>query len=316
MIPTPTDPNFDYAKAICELKRQKNAIILGHFYQTPEVQEISDFLGDSLALAQKAQTTDADIIVFAGVYFMAETAKILNPCKKVLIPDPNADCSLSQSCPAGPFAEFVRSHPDHTVITYVNSSTEVKALSDIICTSGNALKIVQSLPKEQPIIFAPDRNLGSYIQKVTGREMLLWDGACHIHKRFSLPRIIELMKANPNAKLIAHPECPSEILILAHFVGSTKAMLEYVNQSIDNQFIVVTETGILHQMSKANPNKHFIPAPPDDSTCDCNECNFMKMITLPKIYNALLSESPAIEMKENLRLSALKPLQRMLDLSL
>ncbi|MDY0279333.1 MAG: quinolinate synthase NadA [Salinivirgaceae bacterium] len=308
--------DFDYVTEINKLKKEKNAIILGHYYQIPEVQNISDYLGDSLALAQAAEKTDADIIIFAGVSFMAETAKILNPTKKVIIPDLNAGCSLSDSCPPDEFEKFVKKHPNHTVITYVNSSTKVKALSDIICTSSNAVKMVNSLPKDEKVLFAPDKNLGSYIQKITKREMVIWDGACHVHKQFSLPRIVELMKQYPEAELIAHPECPNEILIISAFVGSTSALLNYVSTSKKQQFIVATESGILHQMNLKNPEKHLIPAPPEDSTCGCNDCSFMKLITLKKIYLSLKYELPEIEIPEDLRIKALIPLKRMLDLSI
>ncbi len=308
--------DIDLVSEIKKLKKEKNAIILGHFYQSPEVQDISDFLGDSLALAQAAEKTDADIIVFAGVTFMADTAKILNPTKKVLMPDLNAGCSLSDSCPPEAFRAFLGKHPGHTVITYVNSSTGVKALSDIICTSSNAIKIVQSLPADEKIIFAPDKNLGTYIEKVTGRKMVIWDGACHVHKQFSLPRIVNLMNENSDAVFIAHPECQSDVLVLAKFVGSTTALLNHVNKSDRKKFIVATESGILHQMRLKNPDKLLIPAPPEDSTCACNDCYFMKMISLKKIYLSLKYELPEIIIPEVLRLQALKPLQRMLNLSL
>lgn len=308
--------NFDYVAEINKLKKEKNAIILGHYYQNADVQNIADYLGDSLALAQAAEKTNADMIIFAGVAFMADTAKILNPSKKVIIPDLNAGCSLADSCPAIDFQKFLTKYPNHTVITYVNSSTEVKALSDIICTSSNALKIIESLPKEEKIVFAPDKNLGSYIQKITQRDIVIWDGACHVHKQFSLPRIIDLMKQFPDAELIAHPECPSELLVLSKYIGSTTALLNYVNSSHSKQFIVATESGILHQMNLANPDKHIMPAPPEDSTCGCNDCSYMKLINLKKIYLSLKYELPEISIPEELRLKALKPLKRMLELSI
>lgn len=305
--------NHDFFSEIKKLKKEKNAIILGHYYQTPEVQDISDFIGDSLALSQMAEKTDADIIVFAGVTFMAETAKILNPTKKVLIPDMEAGCSLSDSCPVDKFSEFIKNYPNHTVVTYVNSSTEVKALSDIICTSSNAVKIVNSLPKDEKIVFAPDKNLGSYIEKLTNRKMVLWDGACHVHKQFSLSKILKLKAQNIDAQIIAHPECQSEILILADFIGSTNALLDYSTKSNCKKFIVVTESGILYKMRSQNSNKLFIPAPPDDSVCACNDCNFMKLITLEKIYLSLKYEQPEVKVDEHLRELALKPIKKMLS---
>jgi len=306
--------DFDLVNEIKKLKKEKNAIILGHFYQRPEVQEISDFIGDSLALSQMAEKTQADIIIFAGVTFMAETAKILNPTKKVIIPDLEAGCSLSDSCPAKEFSKFLENYPDHTVITYINSSTDIKTMSDIICTSSNAVKIVESLPKEEKIVFAPDKNLGSYIEKLTERKMVLWDGACHVHKQFSLPKIIELKNENQDAKTVAHPECQSEILIISDFIGSTNALLDYVTKSENEKFIVVTESGILHKMKQQNPKKIFIPAPPEDSTCACNDCSFMKLITLKKIYLSLKYEQPEIIIDETVRKQALKPIKRMLEI--
>ncbi len=299
-------------KALC---REKNAVIMAHYYQTGDIQDIADSIGDSLALARSAKETTADIILFAGVHFMAETAKILSPDKKVLLPDMKAGCSLADSCNPVEFRKFREEHRNHTVISYVNTSADIKALTDIICTSSNALQIVNSLPKEEKIIFAPDRNLGNYIQTQTGREMLIWDGACHVHEEFSLERILELKKESPDAKIIAHPECKKPILLVSEFVGSTAALLNYVQRDKSDKFIVATESGILHQMIKACPEKQFIAAPPIDSTCGCNDCNFMKLNTLEKIYNALKYELPELLMDEELRLKAEVPINRMLDLS-
>lgn len=297
------------------LKREKNAIILAHYYQEPEIQDIADFVGDSLALAQWAAKTSADIIVLCGVHFMGETAKILSPEKRVFIPDLNAGCSLAESCPAGPFGEFVHAHPDHTVISYVNTTAAVKALTDIVVTSTNAKQIVESLPEEEKIIFGPDKNLGDYINKLTGRNMLLWDGVCHVHAQFSLERILELKKEYPDALLLAHPECPKYLLEIADHVGSTSSLLKFSTQSENRQFIVATESGILHQMQKANPDKEFIPAPPEDSTCACNECFYMKMNTLEKLYLCLKNEKPEIVVDEEIRIKAVKPIERMLEIS-
>ena len=311
----PVDKSLNLQKEIAKLKKEKNAIILGHFYQLPEIQDISDFVGDSLALSQKAASTDADIILFAGVHFMAETAKLLSPDKKVLLPDLEAGCSLADSCPAEDFAKFKEKYPDHIVISYVNTTNEIKALSDIICTSSNAVQIVDSLPKDKKIIFAPDKNLGDYISKLTGRNMVIWQGACHVHKRFSVERISELKKENPTAKIIAHPECERDVLIMADHIGSTSSLLKFTKTDNSDKYIIATETGILHQMQKANPQKIFIPAPPDDSTCSCNDCDYMKLITLEKIYNTLKYEVPEITVSEHLRKRALKPVQKMLDIS-
>jgi len=307
--------NLDLKVKINKLKAEKNAIILGHFYQTDDIQEISDILGDSLALAQEASKTKADLIVFAGVHFMAETAKLVNPTKKVVLPDLNAGCSLADSAPADEFEKFVKAHPDHTVITYINSSTEVKALTDVCCTSSNAVHIVNSFPKDAKLIFAPDKNLGNYINKITGRNMLLWEGACHVHKEFSIPRIIELKNQYPDAKIIAHPECQNDLLIMAEHVGSTSSLLNYTKKDKGDQYIVATESGILHQMRKHSPNKHFIPAPPEDSTCACNDCKFMKMNTLRKIYLTMKYEVPEITLDEDLRKRAAKPIEKMLEIS-
>jgi len=309
------DKSIDRIAEIKRLKKEKNAIILGHFYQLPEIQDISDFIGDSLALSQKAAATDADIIVFAGVHFMAETAKILSPQKKVLLPDLMAGCSLADSCPAGDFEKFKSKYPGHTVISYINTTNEIKALSDIICTSSNAVQIVNSLPKDEKIIFAPDKNLGSYIAKLTGRDMVIWPGACHVHKRFSVQRIVDLKREFPKAKILAHPECENDVLILADHIGSTSDILKFSIKDDAKEYIVATETGILHQMQKSNPTKKFIPAPPDDATCACNDCSFMKLITIDKVYNTLLYEQPEILVSDKMRNKALKPIQRMLDIS-
>lgn len=302
-------------KQIKELKEKKNAIILAHFYQRGEIQDIADFVGDSLALAQWAAKTDADIIVLCGVHFMGETAKILSPKKKVLIPDLEAGCSLANSCPADEFKKFIEKHPNHTVISYVNTTAAVKTLTDIVVTSTNAKQIVDSLPTDEKIIFGPDKNLGNYINSVTGRNMILWDGACHVHEQFSIEKILELKKQYPDAELIAHPECKSAVLKLADFVGSTSALLNHTLKSDKNEFIVATESGILHQMTKKVPHKTFIPAPPNDSTCACNECEFMRLNTLEKLYSCLKNESPEIKIEASLVDKAVKPIQKMLDLS-
>ena len=297
------------------LKKKKNAIILGHFYQRPEVQEVSDFIGDSLALAQKAVNTSADIILMAGVHFMAETVKLLNPDKKVLIPCTDAGCSLADSCKAADLKKFIDENPGHTVISYVNTTNEIKALSDIICTSSNAVQIVKSLPADEKIIFGPDRNLGTFVSKQTGRQMLLWNGACHVHRRFSAARIAELKSKYPAALVLAHPECQADVLDISDFVGSTAAILNYVKKSDCKQFIISTEPGILHQMQKSNPEKQFIPALPDDATMSCNECEYMKMITLENVYQALLNEKPEVNVDAKIRDAALRPVQRMLEIS-
>lgn len=308
------DPTLDLFAEIERLKKEKNAIILAHLYQEPDIQDIADFTGDSLGLAQQAEKTDADMIVFAGVHFMAETAKILNPTKKVVIPDLKAGCSLSESCPPPLFKKFKEQHPDHIVISYINCSAGIKALSDIICTSSNAKVIVDSLPKEQKIIFAPDKNLGAWINKVTGRNMLLWNGACMVHEIFSLEKITRLQVRHPNAKLISHPECEDPILRISDFVGSTTQLLAYVKNTAHQEFIVATEAGILHQMQKQAPNKTLIPAPPDNS-CACNDCPHMKRNTLEKVYLCMEYEQPEILMEEELRLQAKKSLDRMLEIS-
>ncbi|MFN4285638.1 MAG: quinolinate synthase NadA [Lacibacter sp.] len=308
------DPEMDLFAAIEKLKKEKNAIILAHYYQEPDIQDVADYIGDSLGLAQQARKTDADLIVFAGVHFMAETAKILNPTKKVVIPDLLAGCSLSDSCPPDAFAAFKKQHPGHMVISYINCSAGIKALSDIICTSSNAQKIVESLPPDQPIIFAPDKNLGAYINKVTDRNMVLWNGACMVHEIFSVEKITRLKLRHPNAKLIAHPECEEPLLQMADFIGSTTQLLKYTTTDSAQEYIVATETGILHQMIKASPHKTFIPAPPNNA-CACNDCPHMKRNTLDKIYLCLRYEEPEIVMDEALRQAALKPIERMLELS-
>ncbi|MDD3787896.1 MAG: quinolinate synthase NadA [Petrimonas sp.] len=297
------------------LRKEKNAIILAHYYQESDIQDIADFVGDSLALAQWATKTTADIIVLCGVHFMGETAKILSPEKRVFIPDMMAGCSLADSCPADEFEEFTKAHPDHTVISYVNTTAAVKALTDIVVTSTNAKQIVESFPEDEKIIFGPDKNLGDYINKLTGRNMLLWEGACHVHEQFSMEKIIELKKQYPDALLLAHPECPKYLLEIADHVGSTSSILKFATKSDKKQFIVATEAGILHQMQKENPDKEFIPAPPEDSTCACNECFYMKMNTLEKLYLCLKNERPEIFVDEEIRIKAVKPIERMLEIS-
>lgn len=308
------DPQLDLFAEIQQLKREKNAIILAHYYQEPDIQDVADYIGDSLGLARKAQQTKADMIVFAGVHFMAETAKILNPSKKVVLPDLHAGCSLSDSCPPFLFEKFKHQHPDHLVISYINCSAGIKALSDIICTSSNAQKIVESLPAEQKIIFAPDKNLGAYINKQTGRNMVLWNGACMVHEIFSLEKITKLKVRHPEAKFIAHPECEEAVLQMADFIGSTTQLLDYTKRDKAISFIVATETGILHQMIKNTPEKTFIPAPPNNS-CACNDCPHMKLNTLEKLYLCMKYELPELLMDETLRLAAKKPIDRMLALS-
>lgn len=297
------------------LRREKNAVIMAHYYQIGDIQDIADMVGDSLALAQYAAKTEADIIVLCGVHFMGETAKILSPQKKVLVPDIEAGCSLADSCPADEFERFVKAHPDHTVVSYVNTTAAVKALTDIVVTSTNAKKIIDSLPVDAKIIFAPDRNLGNYINSVTGRNMLLWDGACHVHEQFSVESLVALKKAHPKAKVLAHPECKNVVLMLADFVGSTQALLNYAINSQDTEFLVATESGIIHQMQKQNPNKVFIPVPPVDSTCGCNDCKYMRLNSLEKLYLCLKTEQPEILVDESLRVKAVKPIERMLELS-
>jgi len=308
------DPTLDLFVEIEKLKKEKNAILLAHYYQEADIQDVADYIGDSLGLARKAQETNADMIVFAGVHFMAETAKILNPTKKVLLPDLHAGCSLSDSCPPSLFKRFKEQYPDHLVISYINCSAGIKALSDIICTSSNAQKIVESLPKEQKIIFAPDKNLGAFINKQTGRNMVLWNGACMVHEIFSLEKITKLKVRHPEAKLIVHPECEEPVLAIADFIGSTTQLLQYAKNDVSNSFIVATESGILHQMVKDAPHKTFIPAPPDNS-CACNDCPHMKLNTLEKLYLCMKYELPELLMDEELRLAAKMPIDRMLYLS-
>lgn len=303
----------ELSRRIEELKREKNAVILAHYYTTPEVQAVADYLGDSLALSVRAQSVDADIILFAGVHFMAETAKVLCPEKKVLIPCPEAGCSLAESCDAAEFAAFKAQHPGHTVVSYVNTTVGVKALTDICCTSSNALKVVESIPADRPVIFAPDRNLGAYIQKLTGRQnMVLWNGACHVHEEFSLEKLLKLKQEHPEAKVVAHPECRAYILEAADYVGSTAGILEYCGRSDAQAFIVVTESGILAEMKKRYPAKTFIPAPPDDETCACNNCRYMKMVTLENICACLEREAPEIVLDEEVRRSAERSILNMI----
>ena len=314
-VDEPVDKSIDLKAAINELKKEKNAVILGHYYQKGEIQDIADYIGDSLALAQIAAKTDADILVMCGVHFMGETAKVLCPDKKVLVPDLNAGCSLADSCPADKFAEFVKAHPGYMVISYVNTTAAVKAVTDVVVTSTNAKQIVESFPKDEKIIFGPDRNLGNYINSITGREMLLWDGACHVHEQFSVEKIVELKAQYPDAVVLAHPECKSVVLKLADMVGSTAALLKYAVNSDKQRFIVATEAGILHEMQKKCPQKTFIPAPPNDSTCGCNECNFMRLNTLEKLYNCLKYEFPEVTVDPEVAREAVKPIKRMLEIS-
>jgi quinolinate synthase len=314
-VDEPVDKDINLVGEIRRMVREKNAVILAHYYQEADIQEIADFVGDSLDLSRKASETPADIIVFAGVHFMAETAKILSPAKKVLIPDLNSGCSLADSCPPDQFAEFRRQHPDHIVVTYVNTSAAIKALSDICCTSTNALSIILQIPEDQPVIFAPDRNLGNYLNSLTGRNMLVWDGACHVHEEFSLEKILLLKNEFPEAKIIAHPECQKPIQIVADFIGSTSALLNFTQTDPSTAFIVATESGILHQMRKASPEKKFMPAPPKDSTCACNDCRFMKLHNLRKIYLTLKHEWPEVIVPEDIRVKAEVPIRRMLAMS-
>ena len=312
-IPVPNDVNL--VQEIQTLKKEKNAIILAHYYQESDIQDIADFVGDSLALAQWAARTDADSIVLCGVNFMGETAKILSPQKRVFVPDLNAGCSLADSCPADEFKEFIEQHPGYTVISYVNTTAAVKTLTDVVVTSTNARQIVESFPPETKIIFGPDRNLGNYINSITGRNMLLWNGTCHVHERFSLEKILELKKEYPNALVLAHPECKTVILKIADFIGSTSALLNYSIKSPVKEFIVATESGILHEMKVKNPEKVFIPAPPNDSTCACNECSFMKLNTMEKLYNCLKYEMPEIFLDDEVIQKAVSPINKMLELS-
>ena len=313
--PNKSGSSSDLIPEIIRLKKEKNAVILAHYYQSPEIQEIADYLGDSLYLAQCAAKINAEIIILAGVHFMAETAKIINPSKIVLLPDLKAGCSLADSCPPEDFKEFIDNYPDSVIVSYINCSAEIKALSDIVCTSSNAIKVISSIPKNKNIIFAPDRNLGKYLIKETGRDMILWDGACMVHEAFSLERIITLAKEYPKAKFIAHPESTSPILDIANFVGSTSALLKYIETDSSNSYIVATESGIIHQMQKSCPKKIFIPAPVEDETCACSECAYMKLNTLDKLYNCLLYESPQIKLNRDLITRSKVSIDRMLALS-
>ena len=306
---------MDIKAEIRQMCKDKNAVIMAHYYTEPEIQDIADFVGDSLALAQKAATTDADIIVMCGVHFMGETNKILCPDKKVLVPDASATCSLAESCPAEEFAKFVADHPGHTVISYVNTTAATKAVTDVVVTSSNARQIVESFPKDTPIIFGPDRNLGGYINSITGRNMVLWNGACHVHEKFSLEKILELKSAHPQAKILVHPECPAPIVKIADKVASTAALLKYSISYPATEFIVDTESNILHEMQKSCPSKTFIPAPPNDSTCGCNECSYMKLITMEKLYNCLKNESPEITVDPQIAKRAIRPINKMLEIS-
>ena len=314
-IDEPIPQGLDLAAEITRLKKEKGALLMAHYYQKGEIQDLADVIGDSLALAQKAVGVKNDIILLAGVHFMGETVKILNPDKKVLIPDFNAGCSLADSCQPDDFAKFIKEHPGHKVVSYVNTSAEIKAMTDVVVTSTNALQIVESFPKDEKIIFGPDRNLGSYINSKTGRDMLLWDGACHVHEQFSLEKIIELKRQFPDAELIAHPECKHQVIVLADFVGSTAALLNHIGKSAAKRFIVATESGILHQMQKSYPDKDLIPAPPVDSTCECNNCNFMKLNTLEKLYLTLKYEWPEVNVDPEVARKARRPIDEMLRLS-
>jgi len=305
----------DYISEINRMKKEKNVIILAHYYQTSDIQDIADFVGDSLALSQKAAANDADIILFAGVKFMAETAKILSPEKKVLIPDLNAGCSLADSCKGPDFKKFIDEHPGRTIVTYVNTNTDIKTLSDIVCTSSNAVQIIESLPPEERIIFAPDRNLGNYILNKTGRDIVIWNGSCHVHEEFSLEAILRIKEEHSDAKIIVHPECELPVRMVADFIGSTSALLNFTKRDKSNSYIVATEPGIIHQMKRENPLKSFFPAPPKDSTCGCSECNFMKLITMEKIYQCLNTESPEISIDKDVIEMAKRPIIRMLEIS-
>ena len=313
-VDEPIAPSLDLFDEIEKLKKEKNAVILAHYYQEPDIQDIADYIGDSLGLSQQAAKTDADIIVFAGVHFMAETAKILSPEKKVLLPDLKAGCSLSDSCPPHLFSKFKEKYPEHLVITYVNCSAELKALSDIVCTSSNAVQIVESLPKDQKIIFGPDRNLGRYVSRMTGRDLVMWNGACMVHEIFSVQRIVKLKERHPEAKFIAHPECEESVLAMADYAGSTTGLLNYTMKSAAKEFIVATESGIIHQMEKANPGKVFIPAPPNN-TCACNDCPHMKRNTLEKLYLCMKNELPEVTVPMHVIEKARKPIERMLEIS-
>jgi quinolinate synthase len=314
-VDEPLPQGVDLKSEIRQMCHEKNAVIMAHYYTEGVVQDVADFVGDSLALAQKAAQTDADIIVMCGVHFMGETAKILCPGKKVIVPDLNATCSLAESCPAEDFARFVADHPGHTVISYVNTTAATKAVTDVVVTSSNARQIVESFPKDTPMIFGPDRNLGNYINSITGRSMVLWDGCCHVHEKFSLEKILELKKQYPDAKVLVHPECKGAVVKLADKVGSTAALLKYSIEDSAQTFIVATESGILHEMKKACPQKTFIPAPPEDGSCACNECNYMKLVTLQKIYNSLKHEWPSIEVDAEVAKKAVVSIERMLEIS-
>ena len=314
-IDEPIPKNTDIKAEIRRMCKEKNALIMAHYYTEGVIQELADFVGDSLALAQKAAATDADIIVMCGVHFMGETNKILCPEKKILVPDLNASCSLAESCPADEFETFVKAHPGHTVISYVNTTAATKALTDVVVTSSNARQIVESLPEDTPIIFGPDQNLGNYINGLTGRKMVLWNGACHVHEKFSVEKILQLKRKHPAAKILAHPECKGPVISLADKVGSTAALLKYSITDDAQEFIVATESGILTEMQKSAPQKTFIPAPPDDSTCACNECNYMKLVTLEKLYNCLKYEWPSVEVEPEVAEKAVRPIQRMLEIS-
>ena len=314
-VDEPIEEGIDLREEILRLKRERNAVIMAHYYQREEIQQLADYIGDSLALAQLAAKTDAPVIILCGVHFMGETAKILCPDKTVIVPDLSAGCSLADSCPADEFERFVNEHPDHTVISYVNTSAAVKAVTDVVVTSSNAKEIVGSLPEDEKIIFGPDRNLGNYINSITGREMLLWDGACHVHEKFSVAAVADLKREHPEAKVLVHPECPKPVRIMADKVGSTQALLNYAVDSDSKEFIVCTESGILIEMQRRCPDKTFIPAPPEDGTCACNECEYMKLITLEKLYNSLKFMAPEIEVAPDIAERAVKPIQRMLDIS-
>ena len=314
-VDEPVEEGIDLKAEISRLKKEKNAVVLGHYYQADEIQEIADFIGDSLALAQWAAKTDASIIVMCGVHFMGETAKILCPDKKVLIPDLNAGCSLADSCPDDKFARFIEEHPGHTVISYVNTSAAVKALTDVVVTSTNAKQIVESFPEDQKIIFGPDKNLGNYINSITGRSMLLWDGACHVHEKFSVEKILQLKEQYPDADVLVHPECKGAVANLADKVASTAGLLKHAMASSKKDFIVATESGILFEMRKKCPQKNFIPVPPEDSTCACNECNFMRLNTLKKLYNTLKYEWPEVVVDKDIAQKAVRPIRRMLEIS-
>ena len=314
-VDEPIEAGIDLREEILRLKKERNAIIMAHYYQREEIQQLADHIGDSLALAQMAAKTDAPVIILCGVHFMGETAKILSPEKTVIVPDLSAGCSLADSCPADEFERFVGEHPDHTVISYVNTSAAVKAVTDIVVTSSNAKEIVGSLPEDEKIIFGPDRNLGNYINSITGREMLLWDGACHVHEKFSIEKLLDLKRQHGDAKILVHPECPKPIRLVADKVGSTQALLNFAVEDDSQEFIVCTESGILFEMQRRCPDKTFIPAPPEDGTCACNECEYMKLITLEKLYNSLKFMAPEIVVDEQIAERAVRPIQRMLDIS-